>query len=203
VNSSDSSYYRARYYDAQAGRFLSEDPLLWNGGNGANFYPYAANSPVIHLDPSGKNIAVIGDVGSYGQAVAYLGQAPGMAAMLQNLRTSSALVQIKTNNNCKVDFDPDSLTINWDPTCTLYCSKSHCWISPALGLGHELIHAFNRLNDKGYADRKNTVVPEFDNAEEQFTIMGPENNAAIALGECLRSSHSGTFGRVATPVTRP
>ena len=39
------SYYRARYYDPQAGRFLSEDPLGF-GGNGTNFYAYAGNDPI-------------------------------------------------------------------------------------------------------------------------------------------------------------
>jgi RHS repeat-associated protein len=44
-------YYRARYYDPAAGRFLSEDPIEFSGGN--NFYTYALNRPVILVDPSG------------------------------------------------------------------------------------------------------------------------------------------------------
>ena len=46
-----SSYYRARYYDAAAGRFLSEDPIRFVGG--ANFYSYVANNSVRRVDPSG------------------------------------------------------------------------------------------------------------------------------------------------------
>ena len=45
------SYYRARYYDQTAGRFLSEDPVEFQGG--INFYRYAINSPVVLRDPSG------------------------------------------------------------------------------------------------------------------------------------------------------
>jgi RHS repeat-associated protein len=48
---SNPSYYRARYYDASAGRFLSEDPLRF--GIGPNFYLYVANDPTGHIDPSG------------------------------------------------------------------------------------------------------------------------------------------------------
>ena len=45
------SYYRARYYDQTSGRFLSEDPFDF--GAGTNFYDYAANSPIVLIDPFG------------------------------------------------------------------------------------------------------------------------------------------------------
>jgi len=44
-------YYRARYYDPQSGRFLSEDPSDFSGG--INFYAYVANDPVNWNDPLG------------------------------------------------------------------------------------------------------------------------------------------------------
>ena len=44
-------YDRARYYDPSAGRFLSEDPIRFLGGN--NFYPYVGNSPTNFFDPLG------------------------------------------------------------------------------------------------------------------------------------------------------
>lgn len=44
-------YYRTRYYDPLAGRFLSEDPLRFGGGE--NFYPYVLNSPIGLSDPMG------------------------------------------------------------------------------------------------------------------------------------------------------
>lgn len=46
-----SSYYRARYYDASAGRFLSEDPIRFRGG--ADFYRYVYNNPVGLTDAKG------------------------------------------------------------------------------------------------------------------------------------------------------
>lgn len=51
---SRSSYYRARYYDTSAGRFLSEDPMRFRGGD-INFYGYVRQDPVLLVDPSGNN----------------------------------------------------------------------------------------------------------------------------------------------------
>jgi RHS repeat-associated protein len=44
-------YYRARSYDPNAGRFLGEDPIQFEGG--ANFYRYVYNSPTGFTDPLG------------------------------------------------------------------------------------------------------------------------------------------------------
>ena len=46
-------YYRARYYDASNGRFISEDPIGFNAGD-ANLYRYVGNSPTNYNDPSGN-----------------------------------------------------------------------------------------------------------------------------------------------------
>jgi RHS repeat-associated protein len=46
-------YMRARYYDPELGRFLSEDPIGISGG--LNLYAYAGNDPVNRSDPSGTN----------------------------------------------------------------------------------------------------------------------------------------------------
>jgi RHS repeat-associated protein len=46
-------YYRARYYNPEIGRFISEDPSGFSGGS--NSYIYAGNSPTNLRDPSGQN----------------------------------------------------------------------------------------------------------------------------------------------------
>ncbi len=45
-------HYRARWYDPQQGRFLSEDPIGFEGG--LNLYGYVGNSPLMYADPSGQ-----------------------------------------------------------------------------------------------------------------------------------------------------
>ncbi|HLZ51002.1 MAG TPA: RHS repeat-associated core domain-containing protein [Candidatus Acidoferrum sp.] len=49
LDASNLYYYRARYYNPQIGRFISEDPL----GLGTNAYQYAAGNPVSFADPLG------------------------------------------------------------------------------------------------------------------------------------------------------
>jgi len=50
-------FYRARYYNPQLHRFISEDP----GGlfGGINFYRYADDNPVSYSDPFGLDITVV------------------------------------------------------------------------------------------------------------------------------------------------
>ena len=45
------SYYRARYYDPQVGRFFNEDPIHFKAGN--HFYKYVNNDPTLFNDPAG------------------------------------------------------------------------------------------------------------------------------------------------------
>ncbi len=45
------NFHRARYYDSQIGRFLSEDPIGFDGG--MNFYAYVGNDPTDDLDSYG------------------------------------------------------------------------------------------------------------------------------------------------------
>jgi RHS repeat-associated protein len=49
-------YYRARYYDANRGRFLAEDPAGF--GAGTNRYVYVLSRPVVAKDPSGLKLWV-------------------------------------------------------------------------------------------------------------------------------------------------
>jgi RHS repeat-associated protein len=48
-------YYRARYYDPGAGRFLSEDPIGF--ASELDFYTYARNNPIYFIDPRGLEAA--------------------------------------------------------------------------------------------------------------------------------------------------
>jgi RHS repeat-associated protein len=55
------SYYRARYYDPQSGRFVSEDPIRFAGST--SFYLYVLNRPTIGTDPNGLKILICSRTG--------------------------------------------------------------------------------------------------------------------------------------------
>jgi RHS repeat-associated protein len=54
-NETGLDYYRARYYDAANGRFISEDPIGFSAGD-SNLTRYVGNSPVNAIDPSGLEV---------------------------------------------------------------------------------------------------------------------------------------------------
>ncbi len=47
-------YYRARYYNAENGRFLQTDPVGYAAG--LNLYTYCNNNAVIYKDPAGVRV---------------------------------------------------------------------------------------------------------------------------------------------------
>ena len=49
-------YFNARWYDANTGRFISEDPAR----DGANWYIYTTNNPLKYIDPTGLADITIG-----------------------------------------------------------------------------------------------------------------------------------------------
>jgi RHS repeat-associated protein len=63
-------YYRARWYDPHAGRFLRADPLSFTAGD-RNLYRYVFNSPVNFRDPSGELPPIV--------IVVFIGAAVGAA----------------------------------------------------------------------------------------------------------------------------
>ncbi|MBE9558854.1 MAG: RHS repeat-associated core domain-containing protein [Proteobacteria bacterium] len=48
-------FYRARYYDPKIGRFISEDPIGFEGDD-LNLYRYVFNSSLNMIDPSGESM---------------------------------------------------------------------------------------------------------------------------------------------------
>ena len=59
------TYLRARYYDSNIKRFISEDPIK----DGLNWYSYAGNNPVMFVDPSGLVNIPNGGINAYNDLI--------------------------------------------------------------------------------------------------------------------------------------
>lgn len=75
-------YMRARHYDPETGRFLSEDPAK----HGVNWFAYANNNPVGNVDFSGRTSGNVNEVGQ-SSAISQEAEGEGGAVYLQVLKS--------------------------------------------------------------------------------------------------------------------
>jgi len=75
-------YMRARYYDPNVGRFVSQDPA----GHGSNWYAYCNNNPTNSIDATGCDAATIASLINVAMAVIAGGEYDGaFVANMKNL----------------------------------------------------------------------------------------------------------------------
>lgn len=116
-------YYRARYYDSQAGRFSSEDPLGL-GGKEMLLYEYTHDSPLNLTDPTGLASCVaecqdaIGQVGLVSCALITGGL---IAATIATGGLTAALVPLAGITLCSMVFVHLSTV-----TCENHCAPQTC-----------------------------------------------------------------------------
>jgi RHS repeat-associated protein len=98
-------YYRARYYNLNIGRFISEDPIGLRGG--VNEYAYAGDSPTNFIDPFGMDRGPGGPGGSGGP-----GGQSGCGGGFWSLFGGGCSQSQGYNPNCAPCLNPGAL----DPT---------------------------------------------------------------------------------------
>ncbi|MFZ4404211.1 MAG: RHS repeat-associated core domain-containing protein, partial [Pseudobdellovibrionaceae bacterium] len=75
--------FGARTYDPSVGRWISKDPILFDGGD-ANLYGYVGNDPVNFIDPSGLKLSdvnfnnVVGGVVTLGSGITLIAGSAGL-----------------------------------------------------------------------------------------------------------------------------
>ena len=122
-----------------------------------------------------------------------------MARTLDDLERAPTPIVVRGNRYDDDHFDPVTRTVAWDPYSALRTTDGGGQ-SPALGLGHELVHA-----DADPRTRERLAhirSPRYDNAEERRVIRGAETHAARSLGESIRHDHAGATFRVTSPTDR-
>jgi hypothetical protein len=129
----------------------------------------------------------------------YLSQYRPAADTIDLLRTSGS-ISISLNSSGDDSYD-GAHTINWDANSELITTSGGVQ-SPALGLGHELGHAFfNFVNPTAYAALAGTAIGGgWTNAEEYRNITQFETPMAVFLGEPTRNDHLGTPEWTSSPI---
>ncbi|HET6978762.1 MAG TPA: RHS repeat-associated core domain-containing protein [Pyrinomonadaceae bacterium] len=114
------TYNRARWYDSNQGRFLTEDPIGFAGG--LNSYGYVANDPLSFIDPTGLSLqtfldgfwrsfavsavvaaVVAGIIAASGGTVAAVIAA--LAAVYGGYQLYQAIKELATANLCPDEYD--------------------------------------------------------------------------------------------------
>jgi RHS repeat-associated protein len=178
-------YYRARYYDAEVGRFLQTDPIGFAGGD-ANLYAYVGNNPVNWIDPLGLlTFQLFGQTINIGVSVSFLpiniAWTEGRFS-LSNLSFNAIILPLSAGGGFDISVNPPS-------PCEGY-------VSPYLGLGKNLsigtnvsvvskgkeplklrVQGFNLSIGPSLGIPIGVLVPNaFSNKERQLGDMGIKSN---------------------------
>ena len=170
-----------------------------------NLYAYCMNNPVRYADPSGHIIEFSSNATAvcmwyYADAVEYLQTSSTAAALIQLLMNSSLVFTISFNNSFTNNYDPNTRTINWDPTGALVLGNGIHVQSAALILAHEMGHAAQHL--EGVFDVKESYGRDERRAIEELNLARYETPIARELGEFTRRNYYDTskMYRVSNPT---
>jgi RHS repeat-associated protein len=197
--------YRARAYNPTLGRFMSEDPKLFDAGD-YNLFRYCHNDPIDLTDPMGLELDTSRlDAQQWNTTRAYLMQSPTYRNIITRAEgLPQKIVIVPNDKHQDLVAKRDPTTVYWDPHSALRTSDGGRQ-SPALGLGHEIDHAARRETDrKGYDRDRFSRDKEYGNREERRATQN-ESRAAKELGEDARSGHSADKGdryHTASPTSR-
>jgi len=182
VNDGESGlvYMQARYYDPTAARFLGVDPEATAAGNPFNFnrYAYANNNSIANIDPDGREVryAISGGVSMLSpmQTMAYLSRSKTFRSEYNIINNAQTTYTIVFSNQKESSFNWKTNVITINPTEGLIVKSSGRIQSPALGGGHEIVHA---------ADNERMGDKEYSKAMAPPTMMLPGGTIAIVISD--------------------
>ena len=137
-------YYRARYYDPDIGRFLSEDPLGFEAD--INFYTYVRNNPVNFNDPSGKIIPAIA-AGCAAAPYACAAAVSGITSVVTGGVMRGGLAAAEGKDIASAVLDPSSVALD-------------AGLGATIGVGAQAINIGRQLSRVGSAAVPGRVLGE-------------------------------------------
>lgn len=197
-SSSGSFYVRARTYFVLAGRWTSLDPIQ----SGYNWYGYCENDSVNAVDPKGLEIFLGRKDGKgnpvsqkdrveYNRAMKYILSDTEVARINKDIGKWEVIIVHDGNNFT----DTTNHTINWDPNSGNDNLEGGIQ-SPALGLVHEIGHAYEedaqigpQTDLPGGPILGDILLALFDNWGDLRVILGIESDFARRHGEPVRNTH--------------
>jgi RHS repeat-associated protein len=177
-----------------------------------NLYGFVHQNPLLYVDPDGRKIVISGSPAFQKQVkkmVAYLKRG-GAASVWNKLEKRKEVITITESKGGSTGYTPATKTISIDPLKGLLVppedrkTKGKAVQSPAIGLVHELGHAYLDVTKPDRSKKESaTKLNNFGHGateEEKRVIREFETPAAKKLGEPTRSTYSGTPVTVKCPT---
>jgi RHS repeat-associated protein len=146
-------YYRARYYDAANGRFISVDPAGFGAGD-TNLYRYVGNSSTMYTDPSGEILPILALAAAFATGVELAAEAAvlfGLGAAAINVVRQDIAIAQGSSDGFKLDqFAQSAATGAAFGAATPFLSAGLLTGLGALGSGLSLLSAKNEYDNHRY-----------------------------------------------------
>jgi len=178
-------YYRARYYHPHLGRFISEDPIGFPGGD-FNLYAYVRNNPLRFVDRSGLKVG-LSEIGRLREPLETMKRTRRGRELYEELDRKWRTYKIREyrpGDPCRACYLPSTREIIVDPDYRPIYDTPQGYSSFTLPriIGHELGHAATGAED-----------PRRGEAEPGLNVLLNENPLAQELGEPLRMRYHSRY----------
>ena len=159
--------------------------------------------------PSGYYGPKTMNVSNYDQSVSYLNKSSKFKHIYNTVENSKTEIFVDFINNNDMVFDPNSKKISFDAYSGLKVKSNNGVQSPALGLGHEIKHAYQFINGT-YNNVLSTFKGKTENELKEHMRINLEEPAtktesqiARELGEPERMNYHDHIGtvRVKSPIS--
>ena len=182
----------ARFYNPRTGMWLTRDP---QADDYKEYFPYVfcAGNPVNLVDPEGRKLYYAKGSSSvfkikFAEAVRIMNE-KGTSYNLAKLDQSDQVYFIQEASPEGNKFDPNTLTIKWDPSKVSYDDQTGLLRSPLTTLAHEAGHA-NQYDEAVKNDSLDRFIAsihagdkQYGSKEEKRNITTTEQYAARRHGE--------------------